>query len=182
MLASTTTVQQEYQALRSGAALQRRPNGGVLALADADRVDFLQRMTTNDVKALAGNAADGQSCVTVLTSPTAKIVQVFTVLARADDVLLLPALGAAEALARHLRGQIFFMDKVKVSDLSAQFARLRLMGPQALTALAATGLDYAAVPAKGSGAAATGCWSLPSANTTCRALKLSWRRNGRRRS
>ena len=31
-------------------------------------------------------------------------------------------------------GQIFFMDKVKVSDLSAQFARLRLMGPQALTA------------------------------------------------
>ena len=141
MLASTTTVQQEYQALRSGAALQRRPSGGVLALADADRVDFLQRMTTNDVKALTGTAAAGQSCITVLTSPTAKIVQVFTVLARADDLLLLPALGAAEALARHLRGQIFFMDKVKVSDLSAQFARLRLMGPQALTALAATGLD-----------------------------------------
>jgi folate-binding protein YgfZ len=141
MLASTTTVQQEYQALRSGAALQRRPSGGVLALTDADRVDFLQRMTTNDVKALAGTAAAGQSCVTVLTSPTAKIVQVFTVLARADDLLLLPALGAAEALARHLRGQIFFMDKVKVSDLSAQFARLRVVGPQALTALAATGLD-----------------------------------------
>lgn len=141
MLASTTTVQQEYQALRSGAALQLRPNGGVLALTDDDRVDFLQRMTTNDVKALVGTAAEGQSCVTVLTSPTAKIVQVFTVLARADDVLLLPALGAAETLARYLRGQIFFMDKVKVSDLSAQFARLRLMGPQALTALAATGLD-----------------------------------------
>lgn len=141
MLASTTTIQQEYQALHSGAALQRRPTGGVLALADADRVDFLQRMTTNDVKALVGTAADGQSCVTVLTNPTAKIVQVFTVLARADDVLLLPALGAAESLARYLRGQIFFMDKVRVSDLSAQFACLRLMGPQALTALAATGLD-----------------------------------------
>ena len=141
MLASTTTVQQEYQALRSGAALQRRPSGGVLALTDADRVDFLQRMTTNDVKTLAGTPAGGQSCVTVLTSPTAKIVQVFTVVARADDLLLLPALGAGEALARHLRGQIFFMDKVKVSDLSAQFARLRLLGPQALTALAATGLD-----------------------------------------
>ena len=141
MLADTTTNQQQYQALREGAALQRRPNGGLLSLADADRVDFLQRMTTNDVKALKGTGDAGNSCVTVLTSPTAKIIQVFTVLARADDLLLLPALGATEALARYLRGQIFFMDKVKVSDLTPQFARLRLVGPQALTAVAATGLD-----------------------------------------
>jgi tRNA-modifying protein YgfZ len=141
MLADTTTYQQEYQALRAGAALQRRPAGGILALTDADRVDFLQRMTTNDVKALAGTDAAGQTCVTVLTSPTAKILQVFTVLARAGDLLLLPALGETAALARHLRGQIFFMDKVKVSDVSPQFARLRLVGPQALTAVAATGLD-----------------------------------------
>jgi folate-binding protein YgfZ len=33
------------------------------------------------------------------------------------------------------------MDKVKVGDLGAGHARLRLMGPQALTVLAATGLD-----------------------------------------
>jgi folate-binding protein YgfZ len=117
--------------------LQVRPDGGVLSLSDADRVDFLQRMTTNDIKALG----EGQSCVTVLTSPTAKIVQVFTVLAGADELLLLPARGETEALARHLRSQIFFMDKVKVRDLSAEHARLRLMGPQALTVLAATGLD-----------------------------------------
>jgi tRNA-modifying protein YgfZ len=145
MLADTTTYQQEYQALRAGAALQQRPAGGILALTDADRVDFLQRMTTNDIKALAGTDAAGQTCVTVLTSPTAKILQVFTVLARAGDLLLLPALGETAALARHLRGQIFFMDKVKVSDLSPQFARLRLVGPQALTAVAATGLDMQGV-------------------------------------
>ena len=133
----TATFQQEYQALREGAALQLRADGGVLVLSDEDRVDFLQRMTTNNIQVLAA----GQSCVTVLTSPTAKIVQVFTVLARQDDLLLLPARGEAESLARHLRGQIFFMDKVKVGDLSPRYARLRLMGPQALTALAATGVD-----------------------------------------
>ena len=33
------------------------------------------------------------------------------------------------------------MDKVKVSDLTPQFAHLRLVGPQALTAVAATGID-----------------------------------------
>jgi folate-binding protein YgfZ len=137
MSVSTSTFQQEYRALSIGAALQRRTDGGVLALTDADRVDFLQRMTTNNIQALTV----GQSCVTVLTSPTAKIVQVFTVLARQDDLLLLPAPGETDALARHLRSQIFFMDKVKVSDLSPHYVRLRLVGPQALTALAATGLD-----------------------------------------
>ncbi len=136
-MSATAVLEREYQALRQGAALQARPDAGVLSLSDADRVDFLQRMTTNDIKALA----DGHSCVTVLTSPTAKIVQVFTVLARGDDLLLLPSRGETEALARHLRGQIFFMDKVKVRNLSEEHARLRLIGPQALTVLAATGLD-----------------------------------------
>lgn len=129
--------QDEYGALRQGAALQRRPDAGVLRLRDVDRVDFLQRMTTNNIQALSA----GQSCVTVLTSPTAKIVQVFTVVARADDLLLLPARGETAALLRHLRGQIFFMDKVQVEDLSGEYSRMRLLGPQALTVLAATGMQ-----------------------------------------
>ena len=66
----------EDTALRDGAAIQLRPDAGVLALGDADRVDFLQRMTTNHIQALR----PGDACVTVLTSPTAKIVQVFTVI------------------------------------------------------------------------------------------------------
>jgi tRNA-modifying protein YgfZ len=137
MSVSTATFQQEYHGLREGAALQIRADAGILALTDADRVDFLQRLTTNNITALAA----GHSCVTVLTSPTAKIMQVFAVLARQDDLLLLPARGETESLARQLRGQVFFMDKVKVTDLSSNYARMRLMGPQALTALAATGLD-----------------------------------------
>ena len=74
-------------ALTSGAALLPRPNAGVLALLDDDRADFLQRMTTNNINVLQ----PGQAAVTVLTSPTARIVHVFTVLCRADDLLLLPA-------------------------------------------------------------------------------------------
>lgn len=134
-------LQAEYRALCDGAAIQLRPDAGALALADADRVDFLQRMTTNNVLALRM----GQSCVTVLTSPIAKIIQVFTVVARADDLLMLPARGATTVLERHLRGQIFFMDKVKVTNLSTQFARLRIMGNQAAAVLAAAGFDLAAL-------------------------------------
>src|SRR5262245_52065712 len=126
-----------YDALVTGAAILLRPTAGVLRLSDADRHDFLQRMTTNNIAILH----KGQSTVTVLTSPTARNLFVFTVIARNDDLLLLPAAGQSQALARHLRGQIFFMDKVKVQDLSEQWSRLRLMGPKAIESLKALDID-----------------------------------------
>ena len=123
-------------ALRTGAAVRLDPSADLLILRDADRVDFLQRMTTNNIAALR----DGQSCVTVLTSPTAKIIHVFTVLARPEELWLLPAPGETTALERHLRGQIFFMDKVKVANVSGDYARLRVVGPQAAVTLAGIGI------------------------------------------
>jgi hypothetical protein len=96
-----------YMALRQGAAVWAPPAAEPLPLTDVDRSDFLQRMTTNDIKRLRA----GSSCVTVLTSPTAKIVQVFTVLAGSDQLWLLPAAGQGAALERHLRGQIFLWTK-----------------------------------------------------------------------
>lgn len=136
---STTHATTSADALRTGAAMRLDPSAGVLILRDADRVDFLQRMTTNNIAALR----DGQSCVTVLTSPTAKIIHVFTVLARPDELWLLPAPGETAALERHLRGQIFFMDKVKVTNASGDYARLRVIGPQAPAALARLGVAAA---------------------------------------
>jgi folate-binding protein YgfZ len=142
MLVDVQFALDEYTALRDGAALQRRLDAGVLVLTDADRADFLQRMTTNNVAALR----PGESCVTVLTSPTAKIVQVLTAALPAsepDALWLLPAPGATAALERHLRGQIFFMDKVRVANRSADYARFRLMGPRAAIVLATLGFDLA---------------------------------------
>ncbi|MCY4093082.1 MAG: hypothetical protein OXF62_19870 [Caldilineaceae bacterium] len=130
----------EYQALVSGAAVQPRPQFGTLCLTDKDRVDFLQRMTTNDIACLQ----PGQAALTVLTSPVARIDAVFTVLCRRDDLLLLASKGEAENLRQRLQGQIFFMDKVKVTDESAALHRLRLLGPAAGDILAAAGLPQPA--------------------------------------
>jgi folate-binding protein YgfZ len=129
--------QAEYEAIVNGAAIFPRPTAGVLQLTDADRHDFLQRMTTNNIAVLR----PGQSAVTVLTSPTARVLQVFTVIATSDELVLLPAPGQSQALARHLRGQIFFMDKVKVHDLGSEWGRLRVMGPKAEEILAAIGAE-----------------------------------------
>lgn len=135
----TTKRTNEYSALQNGAALQPRPTGGVLRMTDADRVDFLQRMTTNNIDALR----PGQSTVTVLTSSTARVLFAFTVLCRDDELLLLPSPGQTAALAKHLRGQIFFMDKVKIEDASEAYARQRLMGPGADDALTTLGFHMA---------------------------------------
>lgn len=132
-------IQADYLALREGAALQLRPDAGVLVLTDADRSDFLHRMTTNNINALKPS----QSAVTVLTSPTARIVFVFTVICRPDALWLLPSPGEAAALSRHLQSQIFFMDKVKVQNASTQWSRLRIMGPAAAAKVAQLGFDFA---------------------------------------
>lgn len=133
----TRTLSTAYDALRQDAVVWMPPAPDLLRLSDDDRVDFLQRMTTNDIKRLRSN----ESCVTVLTSPTAKIVHVFTVMADDGVLWLLPAPGEGAALERHLRGQIFFMDKVRVSRPEAPITRLRVVGPHAADALARIGLD-----------------------------------------
>ena len=135
MTTTTTSPNTAYTALRTAAAVWTPPAAGVLRLTDADRVDFLQRMTTNNIKALRL----GESCVTVLTSSTAKIIHVFTVLADADTLWLLPAPGESAVLERHLRGQIFFMDKVRVSRPESELSRLRVVGPQAAATLVQAG-------------------------------------------
>ena len=137
MTAATPVMDEgEYAALLSGTAVQDRPDGGLLILTGADRVDFLQRMTTANVAALR----PGQAALAVLTSPVARIEFVFTILCRADDLWLLPARGETDALAGKLRSQIFFMDKVKVENPSANYRRRRVMGPGASALLAELGL------------------------------------------
>lgn len=129
--------EREYDALVFGAAVLDRTDAGVLILTDADRVDFLQRMTTANVAALR----PGQAALAVLTSPVARIEFVFTVLCCEQELWLLPAPGQADPLAGKLRSQIFFMDKVKVANANQTLRRLRVMGAQAAAVLSAVGIQ-----------------------------------------
>lgn len=142
MPASMDQIKDEWRILRTGAVVQIRPDSGVLRLSDADRVDFLQRMTTNDIAALEA----GRATVTILTSPTARNLFAFTVVCRAQDLLLLPSAGETTVLETHLRGQIFFMDKIGLEEVSGRYQRMRLMGPQAGAILAGWGFQLEEVP------------------------------------
>jgi folate-binding protein YgfZ len=111
---------------------------GVVRIDGEDRLAFLQRQTTNDLRLLATDRA----VVTVLTSPTARILDVLTVL---DEGKTLAAICLRPVeTARFLRGRIFFNDHVTVNDISAELARIDLDGPQSPVVIEKAGLPLPA--------------------------------------
>lgn len=125
----------QYDAARTGAALYRVPDPGLLRISGADRETFIQRQTTNDAHLLA----PGRAQWTVLTSPTARILDVWQLIPAGEviDVITLPGRGAATA--RYLKSRIFFMDKVTLEDTSAGTAQIEIGGPRLPDLLRALG-------------------------------------------
>lgn len=126
-----------YQAALEGAAYRIYEHSSCLEVSGADQAAFLQRQTSNDLQLLAA----GRALLSVLTSPTARILDVFIIQARLDflpadsesvealHLLSLP--GRGEQSFRFLKSRVFFMDKVSINDLSESVGQLDLLGPQA---------------------------------------------------
>lgn len=126
-----------YQAALKSAAYYHQPQTGFLRVSDHDRVDFLQRQTTNDLRQLA---VDGVVS-TVLTSPTARILDLFLITDEGEALGVIPLPGRAAETSKFLRGRIFFSDKVRVEDISADVAQILLFGPQVDDILEKLGLQ-----------------------------------------
>lgn len=113
------------------------PDSGFVEVHGEDRRDWLQRQTTNDV----GRLAPDRAVRTVLTSPTARILDVLLLLDEGDRIGVAPLPGRHTATLRYLRGRIFFMDKVTLRDVSDQVRQWQLEGPKAADILARLGLS-----------------------------------------
>jgi len=127
----------EYEAALKGAAFFFPSDAGYLSLRSADRISFLQRQTTNDLHQLA----EGRSMLTVLTSPTARILDVLLLWFDGDVLCALPLAGRSAATADFLKSRIFFNDKVSLSDLSAEFIQVDLLGMGVPAALGRLGIS-----------------------------------------
>jgi folate-binding protein YgfZ len=100
-------------------------NPGYLKISGPDRLDFLQRQTTNDLSLLSA----GKSLATVLTSPAGRILDVLWVIHEDDEtygVLTLP--GQGEHTENFLKRRIFFMDKVTLENRSDELLQIDLIG------------------------------------------------------
>jgi folate-binding protein YgfZ len=125
------TLRQEYQAAIEGVVFYPQPDAGYLRIAGEDRANFIQRQTTNDIRLLQPPRA----LLSVLTSPTARVLDVFYLINDKDAVGTITLPGFAHKTAQFLQSRIFFKDRVTLEDLSQETAQLDLIGPQALSLL-----------------------------------------------
>ncbi len=123
----TLNAETGYRAAQQGVVVIDRAVEGRLRVTGRDRLDLLQRMSTQDVIKLA----PGQAAFTVLTTPLARIVDRLWVLGLADSNLWITGPGRAPAVRKWLSGYIFFRDEVKLIDVSAALGQLGLYGARA---------------------------------------------------
>jgi tRNA-modifying protein YgfZ len=100
---------------------------GRLRLLDRDRADLLHRLSTNDIKQLH----PGEGIRTVLTNHHARIIDLLTVYALPEHLLLVTSPAQSSAVHNLFRRNIFFQDRVKVEDVSASIVQFELYGPNA---------------------------------------------------
>ncbi|MFN8474116.1 MAG: folate-binding protein [Anaerolineae bacterium] len=117
----------EMRAAQTGVAVMDRSAWGRLQLMGRDRLDFLQRMSTNDFAALPA----GSGRVTVFTDARGRMIDRAIVYGWSDDILIVNSLSAGHRLTSWLRGFIFYRDKVNISDLTTATGMLTLYGPRA---------------------------------------------------
>ncbi len=120
-------VDAEVAALRAGVAVMDRSAWSRLQLAGRDRLDFIQRMSTNDFARLPVGAGRP----TVFPDARGRMIDHVVVYGWEDELVMVGGLGADKRLAPWLRQHIFFRDQVTVVDMTAATGMLTLYGPQA---------------------------------------------------
>jgi len=143
---------------KTEATFYSHPSPGYLVISDADQRDFLQRQTTNDINLLSPS----HILATVLTSPTARILDVFYLFIEngtedcenphKGNIGILPTPSSGDRIYQYLKSRIFFMDKVSLTNLSHEFCQVDLFGAETSQVLKRIGLptppgEYEIVPA-----------------------------------
>jgi folate-binding protein YgfZ len=116
----------EYEALRGSAALVDRSDRGSICLDGADRRSFLQGVLTNDVLALER----GEACYAALLTPQGRMIADMHVFPLDESVLLDVPRRLVSSLVSRFDLSIFTED-VSVRDVSADYGRFAVVGPQA---------------------------------------------------
>lgn len=127
----------DYDAALTGSAFYPQPEAGYLRIGGPDRQSFLQRQSTNDL----GLLSPERRVTTVLTSATARILDVLTLISEPEAIGAITLPGLASETTRFLKSRIFFTDKVTVEDGSGEFAQIDLIGPIAAQTLLQLGLN-----------------------------------------
>ncbi len=109
--------------------VRAQPQRAIVSVHGKDRLDFVNRMSTNDVRAVA----DGKGIAAVLPTAKGRIVDLVRIVPRGDALLLLGSEGHGARLKAWLEKHVV-MEDLSVEDRSAGEASLLLLGPRAAEA------------------------------------------------
>jgi len=119
--------QAEYEAALNAAVLMDRSHEGRLETSGRDRLEIIQRISTNDVT----HMASGEGRPTILTSPTGRIIDRLVAYNHGEKALVTTEPGRGQAVREYLQRQIFFNDDMRIQDLGESTKQFTLHGPKA---------------------------------------------------
>ncbi len=137
-------VETEYAAIRRGAALCDQPQRGTLEIVGRDRVEFLQRMLTQDIKGFSA----GQTREAFWLNRKGRI-EADLLLCEIGDRILIDCAGAVAANTAATLTNFVFAEDVTIADVSSREYRLAIHGPEAFHLLEFAGVGAQAIETLG---------------------------------
>jgi folate-binding protein YgfZ len=124
--------QAEYAALARTCGLFDQPHRAILSLTGTDRLDFLNRILTNQTwdKQTKSGLAAGEGCYAFLLTANGRIVTDLNVLERGDSTLLEMEFRQLATVQSFLQKYIF-TEKVRLESKIGQWHQIALHGPGA---------------------------------------------------
>ncbi|MBI1280301.1 MAG: glycine cleavage system protein T [Anaerolineaceae bacterium] len=117
----------EYEAAQHAAVLMDRSHEGRLETTGRDRLEVIQRISTNDI----GHMALGEGRPTILTTPTGRIIDRLMVYNFGEKAIVTSEPGRGQIVRDFLQRQIFFNDDMSIQDLSTTTRQFALHGVNA---------------------------------------------------
>ncbi|MEM8531693.1 MAG: glycine cleavage T C-terminal barrel domain-containing protein [Chloroflexota bacterium] len=143
MIEYMDTATPDYRAAFEGTVFDNETTTGRIFMRGKDRIELLQRLSTNDLLKLQ----PGQGTQTVLTTSIGRIIDVLTVHALEDELLIVTSPEQGPLVFGHLRKNIFFNDQVTLSPAGRTHDQIAVYGAQAESLLeAATGRSLQEIP------------------------------------
>jgi folate-binding protein YgfZ len=119
-----------YDAARRRAAFIDRSDRGRIVVSGADRRSYLHGLLTNDITALHA----GQGCYAAYLTAQGRMIADLHVY-ELGDVVLLTMAGAVKDTVMTKLDQFIFAEDVQLGDVTATFAQVAVVGPQASRAV-----------------------------------------------
>src|SRR5439155_19475108 len=124
-------MREAYTAARHRAAFCHRSDRGRIVVSGADRASYLQGLLTNDISALTA----GTGCYAAYLTAQGRMIADLHVYELGDVILIVVAGDVKETVLAKL-DQFIFSEDVQLGDVTASFAQIAIVGPDAARTVA----------------------------------------------